>query len=235
MKLMLSSLALLAAITVAATAQTATHKTTTVHHHPATTSPVSKIPRVPGIPKPLYSLKYIDIIVGKGPIAETQKWYTVRYTGWLPDGTKFDSSYDHPGGEPISFPYGAKRVIIGWDTGFEGMHVGGKRRLFIPYQLAYGETGRPPVIPAKANLVFDVELVSMSDTQPEPPAPLTSGMHLHGMPPPSIASTSPKPAAADSTSQPEAGSAPAESPAQETKPTAAPDAQPQSSSHPEAL
>ncbi|WP_348270021.1 FKBP-type peptidyl-prolyl cis-trans isomerase [Edaphobacter paludis] len=207
--------ALLTILTVAVNAQVTSHKTAATHHRAATMIQASKIPRVPGIPKPLYSLKYIDIIIGKGPIAETQKWYTVRYTGWLPDGTKFDSSYDHPGGEPISFPYGAKRVIIGWDTGFEGMHVGGKRRLFIPYQLAYGETGRPPVIPAKSNLVFDVELVGMSDTQPEPPAP--------------------KPAAADSTSQPEAGSAPAESPAQETKPAAAPDAQPQSSSHPEAL
>jgi peptidylprolyl isomerase len=215
MKLMFFSLALLATITVAATAQTTTHKTAVVHHHPATTSPVSKIPRVPGIPKPLYSLKYVDIIIGKGPIAEAQKWYTVRYTGWLPNGTKFDSSYDHPGGEPISFPYGARRVILGWDTGFEGMRVGGKRRLFVPYQLAYGEPGRPPVIPAKANLVFDVELVSMSDAQPKPPAPT--------------------PAPADAASQPETGSAPAESPAQETKPATAPDAQTQSSPHPEAL
>src|SRR6185437_8768078 len=105
------------------------------------------------------------------PLAETHKWYTVRYTGWLTDGTKFDSSYDHPGGEPFTFPDGAKRVIIGWDTGFEGMHVGGKRRLYVPYQLAYGELGHPPVIPAKANLVFDIQLVSMSDNPPEEPAP----------------------------------------------------------------
>ena len=85
-------------------------------------------------------------------------YYTVNYTGYLVDGTKFDSS---EGKEPITFPYGAHRVIQGWDTGFEGMHVGGKRRLFVPYQLAYGEAGRPPVIPAKAELVFDVELVSL--------------------------------------------------------------------------
>jgi peptidylprolyl isomerase len=202
MKPMLFSLVLLAA--VSATAQTATqtmtHKSTTTRHHAVTTTtPVSKIPRVAGIPKALYTLKYIDTVIGKGPLAEPQKWYTVRYTGWLTDGTKFDSSYDHPGGEPITFPYGAKRVIIGWDTGFEGMHVGGKRRLFVPYQLAYGEAGRPPVIPAKANLVFDVELVNMSDTQPEPTP------------------------------------APADSPTQETKPATPPDAQPQSSSHPEGL
>ena len=168
MKPMFFSLALLAA--VSATAQTATHQTVVAHHHAATTA-VSKIPRVPGIPKALYTLKYVDIVVGKGPLAETHKWYTVRYTGWLTDGTKFDSSYDHPGGEPFTFPDGAKRVIIGWDTGFEGMHVGGKRRLYVPYQLAYGELGHPPVIPAKANLVFDIELVSMSDNPPEEAAP----------------------------------------------------------------
>ncbi|GGG81916.1 FKBP-type peptidyl-prolyl cis-trans isomerase [Edaphobacter dinghuensis] len=169
MKPIFSSLVLLVA--VSATAQTTTHKAAAVVHHHTATTAVSKIPRVPGIPKTLYTLKYVDIVVGKGALAEPHKWYTVRYTGWLTDGTKFDSSYDHPGGAPITFPYGAKRVIIGWDTGFEGMHVGGKRRLYIPYQLAYGELGRPPVIPAKANLVFDVELVAMSDNPPEQPAP----------------------------------------------------------------
>lgn len=210
MKQMLFSLVLLAA--VSATAQTATHKTASIRHHAAASAPVSKVPRVAGIPKALYTLKYIDTVIGKGPLAEPHKWYTVRYTGWLTNGTKFDSSYDHPGGEPISFPDGAKQVIIGWDTGFEGMHVGGKRRLFIPYQLAYGEAGRPPVIPAKANLVFDVELVSMSDTQPEP-----------------------TPDPSDSTTQPATEAPPADSPAQQTEPSTTPDAQPQSSSHPEGL
>jgi peptidylprolyl isomerase len=108
----------------------------------------------------------------------------VHYTGYLAaDGTKFDSSLDR--GEPISFPYGQHRVIQGWDTGFEGMHIGGKRRLFIPYQLAYGETGKPPVIPAKSTLVFDVELIGQSDEQPKPPAPK-----------PAPAPTTPPPAAA---------------------------------------
>jgi peptidylprolyl isomerase len=173
MKPMFFSLALLA--TVSAAAQTAPHttarKATVTHRRAATTSASPKIPRVPGIPKTLYRLRYTDIVIGKGPLAETHKWYTVRYTGWLTDGTKFDSSYDHPGGEPFTFPDGAKRVIIGWDTGFEGMHVGGKRRLYVPYQLAYGELGHPPVIPAKADLIFDIELVSMSDNPPEEPAP----------------------------------------------------------------
>src|SRR5690242_13012802 len=115
MKLMLSSLALLAALTTAASAQTAprkaattTHKaaTTTTRHHAATTAAVSHVPRVPGIPKTLYTLKYIDIVIGKGPLAEPHKWYTVRYTGWLTNGTRFDSSDDHPGSAPITFPYG---------------------------------------------------------------------------------------------------------------------------------
>ncbi|MDE1162572.1 MAG: FKBP-type peptidyl-prolyl cis-trans isomerase [Acidobacteriaceae bacterium] len=128
--------------------------------------------------KPLtISLVYVDTKVGTGELAKPGKWYTVHYTGYLPDGTKFDSSVDR--GEPISFPYGQHRVIQGWDTGFEGMHVGGKRRLFVPYQLAYGEQGHPPVIPAKSELIFDVELVAQSDEQPKPapkpaPAPKTA-------------------------------------------------------------
>ncbi|MDE1155195.1 MAG: FKBP-type peptidyl-prolyl cis-trans isomerase [Acidobacteriaceae bacterium] len=115
------------------------------------------------------ALDYVDTKVGTGELAKPGKWYTVHYTGYLLDGTKFDSSVDR--GEPISFPYGQHRVIQGWDTGFEGMRVGGKRRLYVPYQLAYGEQGHPPVIPAKSELVFDVELVAQSDTQPAPPKP----------------------------------------------------------------
>ena len=118
-----------------------------------------------------FSLVYVDTKVGTGPLAEPHKWYTVHYTGYLPDGTKFDSSVDR--GQPISFPYGAHRVIEGWDTGFEGMRIGGKRRLFVPYQLGYGENGHQPD-PAKAELVFDVELIAQSDTQPAPPKPPTA-------------------------------------------------------------
>ena len=188
MILKLSSVALLAALSPAAvpttaTAQTTTAKpaTTTTHHTTATTTPPN-IPKVVGIPKIAYALRYVDVVTGTGPVATSSilgtseadskiKWYTVKYTGWLTDGTKFDSSYDHPGAEPITFPAGAHRVIPGWDTGFQGMHVGGKRRLFIPYQLAYGEAGRPPHIPAKSDLIFDIELVSISDTPPTPKAP----------------------------------------------------------------
>jgi len=113
------------------------------------------------------SLGYVDTKIGTGPLAQPGKFYTVNYTGYLLDGTKFDSSVDR--NKPISFPYGQGRVIPGWDTGFEGMHVGGKRRLFIPYQLAYGEQGRQPAIPPKSMLVFDMELVAQSDTDPDAP------------------------------------------------------------------
>ena len=80
--------------------------------------------------KTTYSLIYIDTVLGTGALAQPGKFYTVHYTGYLPDGTKFDSSVDR--GEPITFPYGKHRVIQGWDTAFEGMRIGGKRRLFIP-------------------------------------------------------------------------------------------------------
>jgi peptidylprolyl isomerase len=123
---------------------------------------------VKGLPRTMYALKYIDIKVGTGELAPATGIFTVHYTGWLAaDGKKFDSSVDR--GEPAKFPVGAHRVIVGWDTGFAGMRVGGKRRLLIPYQLAYGETGRPPVIPAKANLIFDVELIAVAPLPQGPP------------------------------------------------------------------
>ena len=168
MKLMLSSLALLAALTTAASAQTAprkaattTHKaaTTTTRHHAATTAAVSHVPRVPGIPKTLYTLKYIDIVIGKGPLAEPHKWYTVRYTGWLTNGTKFDSSRDR--GEPFTFGLGRGQVIRGWDEGVAGMKVGGRRRLVIPPDLGYGSRGAGRVIPPGATLLFNVELLGV--------------------------------------------------------------------------
>jgi len=120
-----------------------------------------------------FSLAYIDVLAGTGELVKAGKFLSVKYTGYLVDGTKFDASDDHPNKDPISFPYGQHRVIQGWDTGFEGMHIGGKRRVFIPYQLAYGEAGKPPVIPAKSTLVFDIEVVGQSDSEPKkaPPAP----------------------------------------------------------------
>ena len=172
------TLTLLAALPPALAQTAATHHTTATHRTAisarAAANPADNPPGVPHItaaPKPLYTLRYVDIVIGTGPIAQPQKFYTVKYTGWLTDGTKFDSSYDHPGGEPITFAYGAHRVIPGWDTGFEGMRVGGKRRLYIPYQLAYGEAGREGAIPPRADLIFDLELVSFSDNPPAPAAP----------------------------------------------------------------
>ena len=141
-----------------------------------------------------YSLSYVDVTVGTGTLVKAGKFLSVKYTGYLPDGTKFDSSEDHPGKEPIAFPYGQHRVIQGWDTGFEGMHVGGKRRLYIPYQLAYGDAGRPPVIPAKSELIFDMELVSISDTQPETAKPTPAPHPVPKPATPAPATTTPAPA-----------------------------------------
>ena len=129
------------------------------------------VPPVKGLLKSAFALRYQEIQIGTGPVVEPLKVYKVKYTGWLAaDGKKFDASDDHPNKEPIQFPQGRGRVIPGWDQGFEGMKIGGKRRLFIPYQLAYGTMGRPPVIPAKSDLIFDIELVGVAD-MPTPTMP----------------------------------------------------------------
>lgn len=124
------------------------------------------VPPVTGKVMDAATIRYIEIKAGDGEPAAAGKEFTVHYTGWLRDGTKFDSSLER---EPISFVQGRRQVIAGWDMGFEGMKVGGKRRLFIPYQFAYGEKGRDP-IPPKAELVFDVELVGVKEAAPAPSA-----------------------------------------------------------------
>jgi peptidylprolyl isomerase len=158
-------------------AATSTHRPTATTRRTPLTDPkaaeglaaVGSMPAATGTPAPLFALKYIDTKIGTGELAQPSTppsnvvFYTVHYTGWTTDGTKFDSSVDR--GEPIVFPIGLKRVISGWDTGFEGMRVGGKRRLIIPWQLAYGAAGHPPAIPEKADLVFDIELVGQGLTQ----------------------------------------------------------------------
>ena len=180
MKIANPALPFLVLCAVTLSAQQAHRTTTTAHRRPAVSCPdPNPLPALPaGIPaatgkvESAFALRYIDIQPGNGPDAQPGQFYTVHYTGWLAsDGTKFDSSVDRK--EPFTFQQGLHRVIPGWDFGFAGMHVGGKRRLFIPYQLAYGDQGRPPVIPPKSELIFDIELISAGDTPPpaEPPAP----------------------------------------------------------------
>lgn len=98
-----------------------------------------------------------DIECGSGEEAQTGEAVTVHYVGTLEDGTQFDSSRDR--GEPFSFPLGAGQVIPGWDEGVVGMKPGGVRKLTIPSDLAYGDAGRPPVIPPAATLIFEIELI----------------------------------------------------------------------------
>ena len=106
-------------------------------------------------------LKYVDMVVGSGAVAESGKRVTVHYTGWLTDNTKFDSSVDR--GQPYTITLGAGEVIRGWDEGIKGMRVGGKRKLTIPPDLGYGANGTPGgPIPPNATLVFDVELLGVN-------------------------------------------------------------------------
>jgi FKBP-type peptidyl-prolyl cis-trans isomerase len=104
-------------------------------------------------------LKYEDTKVGTGAEAKAGQQVSVHYTGWLTNGTKFDSSKDR--GQPFVFPLGGGRVIKGWDEGVQGMKVGGVRKLTIPANLGYGAQGAGGVIPPNATLVFEVELLDV--------------------------------------------------------------------------
>ena len=151
----------------------------------------------PAIKKTLFALTVQDLKIGTGAEAEPMKMYKVKYTGWRrADGVVFDSWDQHPtpvldkdgkpvtgddgkpktnAPEPASFPVGMGRMIPGFDQGFAGMRVGGIRRIFVPWQLAYGPRAIPdrgpdrPGIPAKSDLVFEVELVAITDL-PMPPS-----------------------------------------------------------------
>ncbi|RMG27435.1 MAG: FKBP-type peptidyl-prolyl cis-trans isomerase [Gammaproteobacteria bacterium] len=107
------------------------------------------------------TLQIEDLEIGSGPAVRGRgQTLKVHYTGWLEDGTRFDSSRER--GEPFSFPVDCDYVIPGWDQGVKGMRVGGRRRLVIPPHLAYGERGAGP-IPPGATLVFEIELLEISE------------------------------------------------------------------------
>jgi len=219
------------------------------------------VPRVAHLPvKMPFALRYEDITIGKGAEGEAGKLWHLKYTGWrAADGVKFDSWDDHkqpaigpdgkpelgPDGKPkmgdpvpIAIPQGMGRVIPGFDYGLDGMKIGGKRRIFIPWQMAYGTRAMPdrperpgspasPGIPAKSDLIFDVELVDVTDV-PQSPHPQMPGNRP--MPPgvphpgagaqPNAAPASPAAPSAPSTqpSAPAATTPPAAAPAQPAAP-----------------
>lgn len=219
----------------------------------AAPEPWIKLP--PGVPRVVhgpvkvpFALHYEDVKIGTGAAGEAGKLWHIKYTGWrAADGVKFDSWDDHkrpvmgkdgkpelgPDGkpkmgdpEPMAFPQGVGRVIPGFDYGLDGMKIGGKRRLFIPWQLAYGTRSMPdrpdhPGIPAKSDLIFDVELVDMTDMPQPMGRPGMPGMH----PAPGSAPGSAPPHPGASTQPNAAPSAPAApatqtTPAQSAKPAA---------------
>jgi peptidylprolyl isomerase len=160
------------------------------------------VPPGKGAVKTAFALRYLDIRLGAGAEAEPNEIYQINYTGWLgvngrpDDGREFDSSYDRPGlplydkngkavmgpdgtqklGDPMPMSYsqGRSRGNPGFDQGFTGMRAGGKRRLFIPWQLGYGAQGHAPVdpvrsvIPPKSDLIYDIELVAVPDASRPP-------------------------------------------------------------------
>jgi peptidylprolyl isomerase len=195
------------------------------------------VPPAHGIVKTAMALKYQDIRIGTGPEGEEKQLWKVKYTGWrAADGVMFDAWDKHPqpvlgpdgkpvmgpdgkpkmgDPQPMEFPHGIGRMIPGFDLGVEGMRVGGKRRIFVPWALAYGFRAIPdrgpdhPGIPAKSDLIFDVELVAVNPL-PAPPQPPAPG---------AITRPVPQPGAPGAPGQP---AAPATAPAPGTAPATAP-------------
>lgn len=238
----------------------------TVAKSTATTSklpfgvPAPGIPAVKTTKNTAFSLRYQEIKVGDGAVAEPNKLYKLFYTGWLglngraDDGQKFDSTDDHPRPpvldkdgkpelgpdgkpvqgppQPMSFPQGIGRAIPGFDQGLAGMKVGGKRRIFIPWQLGYGTREIPshgadhPGIPPKSDLIFDVELVDVSDMPAPPSRPGMKGMHPMSPAPGAPATPGAPPSAPGAAPKPPAGTAPAPSATPASPATPAPAAAP---------
>lgn len=123
--------------------------------------PTGKKPAKSTAPKSVKTrsgLEYVDLKIGKGAVAKPGQQVTVHYVGTLKNGTKFDSSRDH--GSPFTFKLGAHKVIKGWDEGVANMRVGGKRKLIVPPDLAYGDQG-VGTIPPNSVLLFEVELLAV--------------------------------------------------------------------------
>lgn len=115
-------------------------------------------------------LQYAELAVGKGPTPREGQVVIVHFSGWLDDGTQFDDTRKRD--RPFGFPVGSGQVIKGWDEAVRSMRVGGKRRLVVPPQLAYGEKGVPQLVPSNARLTFDIELLRISDEpMPTPKLP----------------------------------------------------------------
>jgi FKBP-type peptidyl-prolyl cis-trans isomerase len=108
-----------------------------------------------------YGLKYGDVSTGCGQQVRVGDQVAVAYTGWLSDGSEFDSSRD-PGRQPLVFALGEQQVLRGFDLGVMGMRVGGRRRIVVPPLLGYGAEGVPPVIPSNATLIIDVQVLGAS-------------------------------------------------------------------------
>jgi peptidylprolyl isomerase len=149
-----------------------------------------------------FSLSYVDTKAGAGELAAPHKWYSIRYHGYLVDGTEFDSSDKHSP-NPFAFSIDQHQVVPGWLTGFAGMRIGGRRRLFIPPQLAYGNKGSGAV-PPNSWLIFDVDFVAQSDADPtpKPAAPANSAVPNPGGAPPTVQMSPAPPATAPGAAAP---------------------------------
>ena len=242
----------------------AAHASTTATAAGAVKLP-SGVPPARGIVKTALALKYQDIKIGTGPLGQEKQLWHVKYKGWRSaDAVVFDAWDQHPqpvigpdgkpvmgpdgkpkmgDPQPMEFPHGVGRMIPGFDLAIEGMHVGGKRRIFVPWALAYGYRAIPdrgpdhPGIPAKSDLIFDVELVSVSEIPPPPPAPTPRPGGIPGATPGApgaLPGTAPKPGQPTAPGQPSApATAPTTAPGTATPPaTTTPAPQPKPTTPP---